>query len=96
MGDKVEEGISYFGLGNAYHSLRKFKTAIEYHQRSLDIKKEVGDKAGEERSYNNLGCIYEELGQSSTAIEYHQRCLEIFTFHLFPYDLLLTRITCDN
>ncbi|CAH3147351.1 unnamed protein product, partial [Pocillopora meandrina] len=50
---------------------------IEYHQRRLEIAKEVGDKAGEGKSYGNLGCAYCSLGQFKTAIEYHQRGLEI-------------------
>ena len=50
---------------------------MEYHQRHLEIAKEVGDKAGEGRSYANLGNAYHALGQFQTAIEYHQRHLEI-------------------
>ncbi|CAH3167296.1 unnamed protein product, partial [Pocillopora meandrina] len=50
---------------------------IEYHQRGLEIAKEVGGKAGEGRSYGNLGCVYHSLRQFKTAIDYHQRRLEI-------------------
>nr|XP_058960204.1 tetratricopeptide repeat protein 28-like [Pocillopora verrucosa] len=74
------EGISYCNLGNAYRSLGQFKTAIQYHQRHLEIAKEVGDKAGEGRGYGNLGNAYQglgHLGQFKTAIQYHQRHLEI-------------------
>nr|XP_058951387.1 tetratricopeptide repeat protein 28-like [Pocillopora verrucosa] len=76
-GDKAGEGRSYGNLGNAYCSLGQFKTAIQYHQRHLEIAKEVGDKAGEGRSYGNLGNAYQGLGQFKTAIQYHQRHLEI-------------------
>ncbi|XP_066024420.1 tetratricopeptide repeat protein 28-like [Pocillopora verrucosa] len=71
------EGISYGNLGNAYQGLGQFKTAIQYHQRDLEIAKEVGDKAGEGRSYSGLGNAYDSLGQFKTAIQYHQRHLEI-------------------
>ena len=64
-------------LGNAYQGLGQFKTAIQYHQRHLEIAKEVGDKAGEGISYGNLGNAYQGLGQFKTAIQYHQRHLEI-------------------
>ena len=77
MGDKVGEGMSYGNLGNAYQRLGQFKTAIQYHQRHLEIAKEVGDKAGEGASYGNLGNAYGSLGKFKTAIEYHQRHLEI-------------------
>ena len=63
MGDKAGEGVSYGNLGNAYQGLGKFKTAIEYHQRHLEIAKEVGDKTGEGRSYSNLGNTYQGLRQ---------------------------------
>ena len=69
--------ISYCKLGTIYHGLGEFKKAIKYHQRHLEIAKEVGDKAGEGRSYGNLGNAYHGLGQFQTAIEYHQRHLEI-------------------
>ncbi|XP_066024894.1 tetratricopeptide repeat protein 28-like [Pocillopora verrucosa] len=71
----AREGISYGNLGNAYQG--QFKTAIQYHQRDLEIAKEVGDKAGEGRSYSGLGNAYQGLGQFKTAIQYHQRHLEI-------------------
>ena len=77
MGDRAGEGISYGNLGNAYRSLGQFKTAIQYHQRHLEVAKEVGDEAGEGRSYGNLGNAHCSLGQFKTAIQYHQRHLEI-------------------
>ncbi|CAH3159602.1 unnamed protein product [Pocillopora meandrina] len=64
-------------LGNAYQGLGQFKTAIQYHQRHLEIAKEEGDKAGEGGSYCNLSNAYQGLGQFKTAIQYHQRHLEI-------------------
>ena len=77
MGDKAGEGISFGNLGNANQGLGQFKTAILYHQRHLEIAKEVGDKAGEGISYGNLGNAYHSLGQFKTAIQYHRRHLEI-------------------
>ena len=41
--------IKYCNLGTIYHGLVEFKKAIKYHQRHLQIAKEVGDKAGEGR-----------------------------------------------
>ena len=67
----------YGNLGNTYQGLGEFKTAIKYHQRHLEIAKEVGDKVGEGRSYCNLGNAYYSLGEFKTAIKYHQRDLEI-------------------
>ena len=77
MGDKVGEGSAYGHLGNAYHSLRHFQTAIEHHERNLKIAKEVGDKAGEGCAYGNLGIAYRRLADFETAIEHHERHLKI-------------------
>ena len=63
MGDKAGEGVAYGNLGNAYDSLGDFKTAIDYHEHSLKIAKEVGEKAGKARSLFNLGYSL-ELQQS--------------------------------
>ena len=62
-------------LGNAYQGLGKFKTAIKYYQRHLEIAKVVRDKTKEERNYCNLGNAYQSLGKFKTAIQYHQRHL---------------------
>ena len=77
MGDKAGEGRGYGNLGNAYQGLGQFRTAIEYHQRHLEVAKEVGDKVGEGSGYGNLGNAYCRLGQFQTAIKYHQRHLQI-------------------
>ena len=68
---------SYANHGCTYCGLGQFKRAIKYHQRHLEIAKEMGDKAGEGVSYGNLGNAYQGLGKFKTAIEYHQRHLEI-------------------
>ena len=77
MGDKVGEGCAYGNLGNAYHSLGDFQTAIEHHELRLEIAKEVGDKAGEGCAHGNLGNAYHSLGHFQTAIEHHKRHLKI-------------------
>ena len=67
--EKTEEGIRCNLLGIAHYNQGQFKTAIDYHQRHLEIAKEVGDKAGEGGSYGNLGNAYCSLGQFKTAIQ---------------------------
>jgi CHAT domain-containing protein len=67
----------YTNLGNAYHELGDFRMAIEYHEKSLGIYKEIGDVAGEAKCYTNLGAAYGSLGDFRKAIEYHEKSLEI-------------------
>ncbi len=49
---------SLSNLGNAYDYLGKYQQAINYHQQSLDIAREVGNRQGEAASLGNLGLAY--------------------------------------
>ena len=75
--ERWREDKAYGNLGNAYHSLGDFKTAIDYHERQLKIATELGDKAGEGNAYGNLGNAHDSLGDFKTAINYHERYLKI-------------------
>jgi tetratricopeptide (TPR) repeat protein len=68
---------SLTSLGNVYYSLGEYQKAIEFHQQSLAIKREIGDRGGEATSYNNLGTVYYSLGEYQKAIEFHQQSLAI-------------------
>ena len=48
-------------LGVAYYSLGDYKKAIEFHQHSLSIEKEIGEKGLELKAYNNLGVSFQKL-----------------------------------
>jgi tetratricopeptide (TPR) repeat protein/KaiC/GvpD/RAD55 family RecA-like ATPase len=51
--------------------------ALENHQRSLSIKKELGDRSGVADSLNNLGLVYLSKGELDNALDYYQRSLKI-------------------
>ncbi|MFM6860758.1 MAG: tetratricopeptide repeat protein, partial [Dolichospermum sp.] len=68
---------SLISLGNAYNSLGQYQTAIDFHQQSLKITREIGDVGGESNSLNNLGNAYYSLGQYQTAIDFYQQSLKI-------------------
>ena len=72
-----DEGSAYGNLGNAYQSLGDFQQAIQYHQKHLEIAKDLRDRAGEGRAYGNLGNAYQSLGDFQQAIQYHQKRLQI-------------------
>ncbi|MFE1745134.1 CHAT domain-containing protein, partial [Coleofasciculus sp. H7-2] len=71
------EGQSLGNLGNAYDSLGDYAKAIEYHQQSLVIAREIKNRSGEGQSLGNLGNAYDSLGDYAKAIEYHQQSLVI-------------------
>ena len=68
---------SLTSLGNVYYSLGEYQKAIEFHQQSLAITREIGDRGGEAKSYNNLGNVYYSLGEYQKAIEFYQQSLAI-------------------
>jgi tetratricopeptide (TPR) repeat protein len=71
---------SYNNIGNVYDYLGDYDKALEYHNKALEIRKEVlvenhPDTAG---SYNNIGDVYANLGKYDKALKYHNKALEIF------------------
>ena len=73
----MKDDEAYGDFGNAYNSLGGFKTIIDYHERILEIARELGDRWNEGAAYGNLGNAYQSLGDFKRAIDYHKRCLEI-------------------
>ena len=75
--EKSGDDKAYGNLGIAYDSRGHFKAAVDYHERILEISRELGDKWNEGAAYGNLGNAYYSLGDFKTAIHYHKRRLEI-------------------
>ncbi|MBD2743631.1 tetratricopeptide repeat protein [Coleofasciculus sp. FACHB-1120] len=73
-----EFAASLNSLGIAHNSLGQYQPAIDYHQQSLAITRQISDRNGEARSLSNLGNAYNSLGQYQPAIDYHQQSLAIF------------------
>jgi tetratricopeptide (TPR) repeat protein len=72
-----ENAYCFCCLGNAYRALGQYQRAIDFHQQSLEIKREIGDRGGEAISLGNLGNAYHSLGQYQPAIDFHQQSLAI-------------------
>ena len=73
MGDRAGEGRAYANLGNVQRELGDIKHAIEYHQKHLDIAKEVGDRAGQGRACGDLGNAYYAINDFKQAVENHKQ-----------------------
>jgi tetratricopeptide (TPR) repeat protein len=58
-------------------NISRYKEAIDFHQQSLEIQREIGDKCGEADSLGNLGNAYDSLGEYQRAIDFYQQSLEI-------------------
>jgi len=64
-------------LGNSYQSLGQYQRAINFHQQSLELAREISDQRGEANSLGNLGNAYDALGQYQQASDFHQQSLVI-------------------
>lgn len=73
--------ISYNDIGIIYWSLGKYDLALEYHQKSLDIKKELNNQLGVAYSYLNMSSVYRGIGDYNLASEYDFNALEILLEH---------------
>jgi tetratricopeptide (TPR) repeat protein len=77
LGRKDAQGMALGNLGLAYNNLGEYQRAIDYHEQSLAVKREIGDRRGEGNSLGNLGIAYKNLGEYQRAIEFHEQRLAI-------------------
>ena len=77
--DKDLESTCYNLIGYVYHVLHNFNTALEYYEKSLDIRLNLyGEQhASVATIYNNIGGVYEILKDYSKALEYYEKALSI-------------------
>ena len=72
--------LRYGNLGFAYNGVRQFKTAIEYHERQLEIAEEVGDKNETAHALCGLAKTFEEEGCPQSALEYYVSSRKIYNY----------------
>ena len=64
--------------GSAYDSLGEYRKAIEYHEQSLQISREIGDRSGEGISLGEMGNVYFSLSEQEKACGLWKQYLAIF------------------
>jgi len=87
---ELDVAASYNNMGSVYYSQGQYERALEYYQKSLDIKiRVVGHADHPDRghvwvlgamvatSYNNIGVVNLVKGDLENALHQHQRALEI-------------------
>ncbi len=75
--DRKAEDAALGNLGVAYAELGDARKAIEFHEQSLIIDREIGDRRGEGIALGNLGAAYAILGDARKAIEFFEQALTI-------------------
>lgn len=81
-GKHRDEGRAYYSEGVLCDNLAKYKTAIAFYKRFLEVCKAIGDTQGEALAYNCIGVDYQLLAESDSkfykkAIEMHLKHKEI-------------------
>ncbi len=81
---------SYNSLANAYGAKGLFDSALNYHERSYQLRMELEDSSGMASSLNNQGIAYDELGNYSKALEVYFQSLRLYeSVSDDPYDIAM-------
>ena len=88
---KEEEAYIYHYLAMIKMEKGAYRAAIDYHQKSLSIKKEIFPRNHPElaASYNNLGMAYKNKGDYKNALPHYEKALEIYRKTSQPEDIVL-------
>ena len=78
IAEQAAWSLGIASLGNLHRSLGQPLKAIDCHQQSLDIAREIGDRQIEATYLNNLSSSYHLLGQFQQTIELLQQSLKIY------------------
>ena len=64
-------------IGEAYRCLGRFRKAVAFQKKALQITQRIGNKRGEARCHNNLGKSFHFLGCYDESIAHYRKALEI-------------------
>ena len=75
--DRKDEAILLNNMAWCCDAMGERRRALQYHEQSLPIRREVGDRAGEATTLNNIGAVYDNLGERHRALEVYEQALPI-------------------
>ncbi|XP_020110148.1 protein FLUORESCENT IN BLUE LIGHT, chloroplastic-like [Ananas comosus] len=73
LGEHLEEKKAARGLGASLQRQGKYREAIKYHSRVLEISKKVGEDSGSTEAYGAIADCYTELGDLERAAKFYDR-----------------------
>ncbi len=62
-------------IGAIHHVKGELDRALEYYERSLELRSEIGNDLAMAAILNNIGVIYHDKGELDRALEYHAKSL---------------------
>ncbi len=74
---KIESGMCYQNLGDAFNGLKDSANCIKYYKKALDIYLEIDNKSQISEMYQNLGIVYRESGDFDAAQQEFQKAIQI-------------------
>lgn len=89
---KRQIGLSYNCLGVYYWIISDYAESIKFHEKAMEIRKEMGNKIGQAKSLNNLGLVYKAQGDYSGALNNYFEALKI-AIELGNKDLISTDLS---
>jgi len=75
---QYEEAKALNELGLFLHGLSQYGQALDCHERSLGIRREIDDQWGVRTSLSNIARVYYDLGQYAKALEHYEESLAVF------------------
>ncbi|MBU7027350.1 MAG: tetratricopeptide repeat protein, partial [Theionarchaea archaeon] len=75
---KKTKSTAYHNIGVIYQRRGEFEKALEYFDKSLEIKKKINDERGIAEVYHNIGMILRDRGEYEKALEYFDKNLKTF------------------
>ena len=77
IGNKKQMGNALNTQAVSYSRKGEYSTSLDFHARSLKIRREIGDMHGIAKTYMNMGPVYSNQGDYIQAIESYQKSLAI-------------------
>ena len=83
--EKIHSSL-YSHLGDIKCNKGDYKGALEFYQKSLEIRQKYLDSNPSDlaNNYNNIGLMHDKMGEYSKALEFYQKSLEIGKTSLPP------------
>ncbi|XP_029123129.1 protein FLUORESCENT IN BLUE LIGHT, chloroplastic isoform X2 [Elaeis guineensis] len=73
LGDHLEEKKAARGLGASLQRLGRYKEAIKYYSKVLEISRQEGDDSGSTEAYGAIADCYAELGELERAAKFYDK-----------------------
>lgn len=74
---KKYEAAALNNIGFIYKNQGDISKALEYYNKSLQLREEIGDKEGTATSLTNIGVIYDDQGDIPKALEHYSKSLQL-------------------